>query len=32
VILRLYSPLELFLDKSWRPGEIVGGFAEVPQL
>ncbi|WP_456640141.1 DUF1214 domain-containing protein [Bradyrhizobium sp. USDA 10063] len=22
VILRLYSPLEPFFDKSWRPGEI----------
>ena len=27
VILRLYSPLEPFFDKSWNPGEIekVGG-------
>jgi hypothetical protein len=26
-ILRLYSPLEPFFDKSWKPGEIekVGG-------
>ena len=22
VILRLYSPLQTFFDKSWRPGEI----------
>jgi hypothetical protein len=22
VILRLYSPLEPFFDKTWRPGEI----------
>jgi len=22
VLLRLYSPLEPFFDKSWRPGEI----------
>jgi hypothetical protein len=22
VILRLYSPLQPFFDKSWRPGEV----------
>jgi hypothetical protein len=22
VLLRLYSPLESFFDKTWRPGEI----------